>query len=208
MKIPLMRWIDRIVGIILIVPIWFLSLPFPKAKLEPKRILIIKLWAFGDSVVLLPAIRELRKRYPRARIEVLCRDRIKSVFLGIRGINEVRSAEFLSLLALLPRLRKYDVAVDAEPYLNISALLGWWLGKRRIGFSHGIRHLLYTDGVVFNDNQHMVKTYVDLMGPLGVTRVPGRLVPLAVSADDRKKADKFLRAVSYTHLTLPTIYSV
>ncbi|MEM4265835.1 MAG: glycosyltransferase family 9 protein, partial [Candidatus Woesearchaeota archaeon] len=45
----------------------------------------------------------------------------------------------------------------------------------------------------FNDNQHMVRTYIDLMGPLGVTHVPERLVPLAVSADDKKKAALFLK---------------
>ncbi|MEM4242686.1 MAG: glycosyltransferase family 9 protein [Candidatus Woesearchaeota archaeon] len=193
MSVKLFRWIDRIVGIILIIPIWLFSLPFPKARLEPRRILVIKLWAMGDSIVLLPAIRELRKKHPKARIDVLCKNSIRNVFLGIKDINEVKSGDFLGLLALLPKLRKYDVAVDTEPYLNISALLGWWLGKRRVGFSHGIRRLLYTDRVAFNDEQHMVKTYIDLMGPLGVTRIPDKLVPLSVSADDRKKADKFLR---------------
>ncbi len=199
MKVPLMRWIDRVVGTILIIPIWILSLPFPKAKLKTNNILIIKLWALGDSIVLLPAIKELRKKYPKAKIDVLCRNSIRPVFLGLKEINDVKSAEFLDLFSLLPKLRKYDVIVDTEPYLNESALIGWWVGKRRVGFSHGVRRLLYTDRVVFNDMQHMVKTYIDLMGPLGVTHVPDRLVPVAISAKDKKNADEFLKERGIKH---------
>jgi heptosyltransferase-2 len=193
MKIPLMRWIDRVVGIILIIPIWLVSLPFPKAKLETKRIMIIKLWALGDSVVLLPAIQEIRKKYPKAKIDVLCRDRVKTVFDGLKFIDEIKSAEPKGLLKLIPKLRSYDVVLDSEPYLNISALLGWWLGKRRIGFSHGVRKLLYTDRVVFNDKQHMVKTYIDLAGPLGITNVPDKLVPLEISRSDVKRVDELFK---------------
>jgi heptosyltransferase-2 len=193
MKIPLMRWIDRIVGTILIIPIWLISLPFPKAKLETKRILIIKLWALGDSIVLLPTIQEIRKKYPKSKIHVICRDRVKTVFEGLKFIDEVKSAEPKGLLKLIPKFRSYDVVLDSEPYLNISALLAWWLGKRRIGFSHGVRKLLYTDRVVFNDMQHMVKTYIDLAGPIGITKVPERLVTLVTSAKDEKKVDELFK---------------
>ena len=191
MRISLYRWIDRILGTVLVVIFWLFSLPFPKAKLETKRILIIKLWAIGESILTLPLIKAIKKKYPKARIDVLCRDRVKAVYTGNKDITEVRSAEFLDLLRL--KKRSYDVAIDCEPYLNISALYSWWLGKRRIGFSHGIRSLLYTSTVKYNDEQHITLTYLDQGMPLGVEDKPERLVPIVTSRKDEKKVDELFK---------------
>jgi heptosyltransferase-2 len=193
MNIPLLRWIDKIVGGVICIIIGLLSLPFPKAKLDPKRILIIKLWAMGEAVITLPLIRALRKKYPRANITVLCRNRVKDVYEGSKEIDRVQSAELFPLLGFLRYARKYDVVVDCEPYLKISALYAWWFGKRRLGFSHGARSLLYTDRVRYNDKQHAVLTYVDLAGPLGVEGKPDRLVPVATSRADEKKIDALFK---------------
>lgn len=191
--IPFFRWIDRIVGTLLIIPLWLFSLPFPKARLEPKRIIVIKLWAMGESIITLPLIHALKKRYPQATIDVLARDRVKAVFAGNSDVRGVLSAEPFSLLRLIFKLRSYDIAIDCEPYLNESALLAWWLAKRRIGFSHGIRSLLYTDRITYNDEQHIVLTYMDLGSLLGISGVPERLVPLATSRADEKRVDNLFK---------------
>ena len=193
MSIKLFRWVDRIIGTLLIIPIWLLSLLFPKAKLEPKRILIIKLWAMGESLLTLPLIQSIKKKYPKSTITVLCRDRVKAVYAGQRFIDHVKSAEPFHWLALIPKLRKYDIVFDCEPYLNISALLGWWLGRRRIGFSHGIRSLLYTDKIKYNDQQHITLTYMEMGAPIGVSGIPERLIPIVTSAADEKKVQSLFK---------------
>ena len=192
MNIPFLRWADRILGWILIPLLWALSLPFPKAKLEPRRILVIKLWAMGESIITLPMINAIKKKYPKAAITVLCRKRIKDVYTGQKGIS-VLVKEPWSWLAFLLVPRAYDIAIDCEPYLNISALLAWLLGKRRLGFSHGIRGLLYTNKTAYNDQQHITLTYMDLAKPLGVEGVPERLVPIATSRADEKRIDTLFK---------------
>lgn len=193
MSIKLLRWIDRILGAILIIPIWLVSLPFPKAKFQADRILIIKLWAMGESTLTLPLIQSISKKYPKAEIDVLCRKRVKDVYAGQKFISNVISAEPLHLFALIPKLRKYGIVIDCEPYLNISALFSWWLGRRRIGFSHKIRSLLYTDKIKYHDNQHIVLTYMDMGAPMSVSGVPERLVPIATNANDEKKVQSLFR---------------
>lgn len=192
MKVPVLRWIDKVVGGLLIILLWLLSLPFPKARLEPRRILVIKLWAMGESIVTLPMIHAIRRRYPGAKITVLCRKRVQDVYAGQKGIT-VLAREPLSWLAFLFVPRAYDIAIDCEPYLKISAILAWWLGRRRVGFSHGVRSLLYTDRVKYNDEQHAVLTYMDLAAPLDVRGTPKRLVPVATSRADERKVDALFR---------------
>jgi len=189
MKVPLFRWIDRILGPLLIVPVWLFSSLFPKARLEPKRILVLKLWAMGESILTLPLIHAIKKKYPKATITVLARDRVRAVYTGIKDIADVKSAEFFSLFTLLPLLRRYDLAIDCEPYLNMSALLAWWLAKRRIGFSHGIRNLLYTDKIAFDDQKHEALAYMDMAKPLSIEEQPRQLIPVTTSRADEKKVD-------------------
>jgi heptosyltransferase-2 len=193
MKIPVLRWIDRMLGYLLCVPLGILSLPFPKAKLEPKKILVIKLWAMGESILTLPMIRAIKKKYPHAQVDVLCTNRVKSVYAGNKDVHEVISKSISALAFKLFSRRTYDIAFDCEPYLNCSALLAWKLARRRIGFSHGVRSLLYTDKVVYNDQQHALLTYMDMVKPLGINETPERLVPVATTAADERKVDHLFK---------------
>lgn len=193
MKIPVLRWIDRILGYLLCIPIWLVSLPFPKAKLEPKRILVIKLWAMGESIITLPMIRAIKKKYPKATIDVLCTPRVKAVYAGNKDIHEIISKSIPALVFQMFSRRRYDIAFDCEPYLNCSALLAWKLARRRIGFSHGVRSLLYTDRIAYNDRQHITLTYLDMAAPLGVAEKPERLIPVATTAADEKKVDTLFK---------------
>ncbi|OGS34541.1 MAG: hypothetical protein A2293_10525, partial [Elusimicrobia bacterium RIFOXYB2_FULL_49_7] len=71
---------DRYAGIPLI---WFLGLFTGHGKAFPeefKSILVIKLSAIGDTVLLIPALRALRKRYPSARITAVCTGINKNIF--------------------------------------------------------------------------------------------------------------------------------
>jgi len=193
MNIPFIRWLDRLLGWLFCPLIWLLSLPFPKKPLQPRRILVIKLWAMGEAVITLPMIRAIKKKYPRAMIDVLCTPRVKDIYTGNKDITFVISKSIPALLLQMFSGRKYDIVIDCEPYLNASAFLAWKLGRRRLGFSHGIRSVLYTDRTKYNDEQHIVHTYIDLVGPLGITEKPERLVPVATSKADEKKINALFK---------------
>jgi heptosyltransferase-2 len=193
MKIPLLRWADRLLGWFILLPVGLVTLLFPKKKLETKRILVIKLWAMGESILTLPLIRAIKKKYPKAVIDVLCHSRVKDVYTGSKDIANVRATGIFGLMGLMFSKRTYDIAIDCEPYLNCSSLLAWKLARRRIGFKHGIRSLLYTDRVRYNDEQHITLTYLDMGAPLGIEDKPERLIPIATSRKDEKRVDELFK---------------
>lgn len=187
--IPLFRLIDKLVGSILCLPLRFVRLP--QKQSIPAKILVIKLWAVGESILTLPMIAELKKHYPNSKISVLCRNRNKAAYK--RKVNDVFLFETHELLKLLVKYNTFNLVIDCEPYLNVSALLGWWFGKKMIGFTHGIRSGLYTNTILYNDKQHAAQTYADMLSPLGISFKPSKLEPLAYSKIDEKRAENVLR---------------
>lgn len=162
-------------------------LPKPSEFPEPKKILVVRLWTIGESILIMPMIRLLKEKYPDARIDVLVA-RSREIFEMNKDVNIVKFG-FMNLF----RFREYDLAIDTEPFLNLSAIMSFYMAKRRIGFSHGARAQLYTDVVDFNDQQHEVKTFVDLIRVLRDFEYPKRLVKLEVEADEKRIAEKYLR---------------
>src|SRR3989344_8895594 len=53
------------------------------------RILIVQLWGIGETVLTLPAVSALRKKFPDAEINVLATSRNKDVFFNNKNINKV-----------------------------------------------------------------------------------------------------------------------
>lgn len=192
MNIKLIRIFDKYVLSIICIGLGiFTKLGF-KRKIKNDKILIIKLWALGDSVVLLPSIKAIREKYSNAKIDVLCHKRNKDVFSGNKYVDEV--IEF-NIFSIFKMFRKYDICIDTEPYLNASAIIAFWTAKFRIGFSHGIRSFSYNKRILFNKKQHMVKNYIDMINMLEI-KVDinlNKLVKLNYSQNDKKKIDELLR---------------
>jgi len=194
MSFELERFIDRGIGNALC---FALGLPLkllPKSKIkEPKRILIVKLWALGESVLTLPLIKALHAAYPDAQIDVLVRKRNYAVYKDIPFINQIHLLEKNNLFSVLKLFKKYDWSFDCEPYLRISALLSLHCAKRRFGFSHTFRSWLYTDKVDFNDQQHEVLTFLDLAKSAGIYYNPEKLEKLPYSDKDKEKVESVLK---------------
>jgi heptosyltransferase II len=165
--VKLQRFIDRFFGFFL-VSFLFLFRIFDRKPTQKRRFLIIKLWAIGDSILTLPMIRGIRENFRDATVDVLTRNRVMDLYSSYpvdRLFNLDNKKDFQKLLRLW---RSYDVVIDGEPYLNISAVLAFFLGKERIGFSRQGRSKLYTQTVGFRKDQHMVQNYLDMLNVTGV----------------------------------------
>ncbi len=185
--VKLYRAIDRYVGNLLCLVLSIFS--WKLRQTEVKNILVIRLWTIGESILTLPTIHALRKKFPKAKISVLVTKRSKSIFVGNRDVDEI-----IDLGTSNMRLfRKFDLAIDTEPYFRMSSLLAFYLAKKRIGFSHGLRSLMYTDKVRFNDKQHAVLTFLDLSKVVGAYYVPNKLIKLHVSDKNKKTAADYLK---------------
>ena len=160
------------------------------------KILIVQLWGIGETILALPTIEALRKRFPKVEINVLATSRNKDIFFGNKNINNIISIKlnpFSALNFILKNIKKYDLIIDMEEYLNVSAIISFFSGKRVIGYSHNARAKLYTDKIKYNDRQHAAQTFLDLIRALDVAYEISKLPSLNFSKNDKNFVDRFLK---------------
>ncbi len=165
-------------------------------KSDPRKILVIQLWGVGESILTLPSFEALREKYPGSSIGLLATKRNKDVYLGNKNIDRIillKQNPFSIALFILKNFRKYDLVIDMEEYLNVSAIISFFAGKFRVGYSHDKRSKLYSVKVNYNDKQHVVQTYLDLARALGIGYDTDRLPNLFYSKKDKIAVDNFLK---------------
>lgn len=195
-SVNLIKFLDKYIGSSLCLLLSISRLFRHKKTNKYNKILLIQLWGIGETILTLPAIEALRKQYKRSNIDILVTERNRKVCYENKFINNVKVLKlnpFSIKLFILKNLRKYDLVIDMEEYLNISAIIAFYTGKERIGYSHGIRSKLYTETVDYNDRQHVVYTFLDLLKPLGIKKTVNSLPKLNYSINDKKNIDNLLK---------------
>tara|TARA_B100001971_G_scaffold159086_1_gene148939 strand:- start:478 stop:1608 length:1131 start_codon:yes stop_codon:yes gene_type:complete len=194
-SVNLIKFLDRYIGFLSCL-ILSLNKLFPKKNIETKSILLIQLWGLGESILTLPAIKTLREKYPKSKIDILVTDRNKDIYFNNKNLDNIRVISlnpFAIKWFMSKNFRTYDLVIDMEEYLNISSIIAFSLGKNRIGYAHGVRSLLYTKTVPYNDKQHVVYTFLDLLKPLGIKKTVDKLPQLNYSRIDKKNVDRLLK---------------
>jgi ADP-heptose:LPS heptosyltransferase len=173
---------------------------------RPRAFLAIKMVGLGDTVLMLTPLRALRKRFPGATICVLATP-LSSGILATQGLDEVVVYDALSplkailgfgRLVRLLRSRKFDCVIDFEQHFLLSAVMSFLAGApMRIGFhfQRGLRRLMFTHPVVLDPEQHMVDSFMSLLGPLGLTALPVEtLEGIETSPEIEARVASWLRA--------------
>ncbi|SRR3989338_5513187 len=175
-----LRLVDKVVGK------FFYLAAYPLVKILPKSrsggVLAIKLWALGDSIATLPALKALKEKNPQEKLTVLCTKNNALVY-ELSGIpDEVVVLDYrnpLSVARVLARLLKgFSLCVDFEPYSYFSSFLcGMTRAPLRTGFSN--RGLLYTNHIA-PEKIHIAANYMRLAGGGHYALVPLRVTENAV----------------------------
>ena len=103
---------------------------------EPGRILVLAPNWLGDAVMALPAIADVRRHFPRARIIAAARRRLPACSQMVPAVDEVVELRWNGTL-LRPGARRDDaarlraVAADAAILLPNSFAAAGWSGARR-----------------------------------------------------------------------------
>lgn len=189
--VGIQRIIDKYAGYIIVLILSFFRI-FDKQRTGRRKFLVIKLWAIGDSILTLSLIKGIRESFKDTTIDVLLRTRVKDVYECFPVDRIYNLDSFSDLLKLVRMHRYYDVIFDCEPYLNLSAILAFYLGKERIGFSRQFRSRLYTKITGFRKEQHMVQNYLDMLRILGKQYDTLELEKLSVSGKNKIKVDDFI----------------
>ncbi len=170
---------------------------FRRPKENPKKILIIKLSAMGDTVLLEPVVRGIRAKYKKAWIQAISTDINKSIWENMEEIDEVFNLKIsglanpIYLLKLLIELKNssFDIVFNFDQWLRISGLLtAFSFARIRIGFKSRGQYNSFTFNkkVLLDDKIHEIENFARLAEKAGVEI--GSLKPeFKVSAKYSKK---------------------
>lgn len=189
----LLKSIDQIIGSPICAALRLITLRRKQPPADPKKILLIKLWAIGDTITMLPLAQRIKQEYPQAKIDILCRHQNYRIAAASGLFRKTLLFEPEELLNIIGSAQEYDIVFDGEPFLRLSAMIGAWMGRFRIGFSHDIRKMTYHRMSQHRKDRHMVENYLHMLDPLGIQWTkPESLVKLQTAPQDRSLAEAML----------------
>lgn len=173
-----------------------------------RSILVIEPWHVGDVVLATPILRELRRRYPEAKISILAKPHARELLEGSGLVDDVipfdlpwtaqrnklrRSLSSLRAIGSLVRTlkaRRFDLTVDSRMDIRSNLLAAMSGARYRIGYDIGgggwlLTHALPSD----RDNSHKVDDWLALLDLLPDSPPTERSRPtLVVTEQERKRA--------------------
>ena len=182
----------------------------------PVRILAIKLYGLGNIAMILPVLAALRRVYPDVRLEFLSLEENRSLLERSGLVDRVLSVKAQGYLGLAfdlirvflgIRRARYDLVLDFEQFIKLSAVITYLTGaERRIGFNTDgqRRGALYTTRVVYRDGDHMSQVFMRLLHPLGIEPAD---VPLQLRIEEAevRAVDGFLAEGGFSSEGRPLI---
>ncbi len=208
MPVKLLRQIDKyFIGFLISIFFWLkYFFVWKKDKLikNPKKILVIRVWALWSSLLTFPMVKQLIDSYGEwVQYDLLASTRNIWVFKN-QGYfkNMYNLFNIKHLFKLICSFKKYDIVIDTEEYFMISAFMSLWLGKINCGFTNiKVRWLAYNNWIIYNDKQHSCLTCLDLIKAIWIDyKIPKSLEPLTYKESDKTKVDEFLKWLKYSKL--------
>jgi heptosyltransferase II len=144
----------------------------PAGPAQP-RILVVRTRFVGDTVLAIPFLRNLRRHFPSARIDVLVEKGAGSVLADCPYKDELivapASPQSRGMIAGLRanaawlRARRYDRAYVLKR--SVSSLLPVWLAgiRHRVGFAEQGGGMLLSRAVRIREHRHEVEVFLDLL---------------------------------------------
>ena len=193
------RQFDKYVGIPVIILLAILTKRKKRLPIENiKKILIIKLAAIGDSILLIPTLRTLKNTFPDAEITFVCSQINISVIKKIPYVNKIIDCNVHSFLKnpflfikFIKDLRKekYELIIDVGQWERINAIMTMLANADySIGFKteKQFKHFGYDSVVPHLRNKHELENFLDLLVPIGIN-----------ITDEDKKLEYFLNKEDY-----------
>lgn len=195
------------------------------------KILVVKLTSMGDVLHLLPALSDLLRKIPDARIDWMIEDSFSEIptwhpavdrVLPVstrrwRRLTKQNVREFWSFLKLL-RAQRYDVVIDAQGLMKsaaLSRLARLNRGGKRIGFSadcikEKLAARFYRTRISIDREQHAIDRLRQLFAlgfdyplPAGKPDYGMRLAAPAVGSADRGDTIMFFHGTTWDSKHLP-----
>jgi heptosyltransferase-2 len=171
------------------------------------NILVLRYRFIGDTILTVPFLRNLRRAFPEARIDLVVAPYSSDVLIGTPYVDEFivydpptihadsrgRHRTLASKIRFIADLRKrrYDKAYVLKRSLSSAAIAFLSGARERIGFDTEARGILLTKRVPYRKDRHEVQNFLEVLRADGVPVVDDHLEAW-LSKDEIAFADRFL----------------
>jgi len=200
------KFLDYYCGTLILWMLWLLG--FKKKNAIPaniNRVVVIKLAAMGDTLLLIPLLRSLKHQYPNGKL-LFVGSPINEELLGLypHYIDQILSINVSKIafdpcyfLRIVHQLRAFhaDLVIDGEQWSFISSILSAISGASiTIGFKipKRFRHILYSSPVERQRSVHEIDNFIRLLS-IGLDIETERKLELPVSDKACAEAKEILR---------------
>ena len=177
---------------------------------DVSRILVIRYGRLGDLVLLIPALRALRRRFPAAHISALADQRYAAVLEMCSAVDRVIASDRIGMrdspwwsgaldaLRSAHGLRKarYDLVIDFHGFRETNLLAWYSRASWRIGLKRNepsyLPFCFNLDPVPEDQNLHVADRFDSLVETLGVSP-EARNIRLEVPSENQNMAERCLR---------------
>jgi len=131
-----------------------------------RSILFIRPGGIGDAVLLTPAIKAIKKKYPEANIDVLAEKRNSGAFSFCPEIRNVYLYDRPKELWKAIR-NGYEVVIDTEQWHRMSAVVARLIKALVIiGYATNERRKLFTHQIPYSHDDYEVESFIHLVEPI------------------------------------------
>ena len=173
------------------------KLPSADARVEPQRILLLRIERIGDLVMALPAIRDVRSLAPSAQIDLVVGSWNESLARSVPSVDRVytidarwlaREGDGRGLTRLVRevrtwRERHYDLGINFEPDVRSNLLLAAAGAARTAGYRSGGGGPVLDLALDYDTRAHTTTNAQRLVSEVFGRKVPGSARPLLTIPD-------------------------
>lgn len=164
-KIEGLKRFDGIFGRLACSAAKLIAAPRKYEDTDSPRILVIRPGGIGDAVLLFPALKELKKRYPECVIDILAEKRNSGIFSLCPYINSVICYDDKPPSGIFSAIRgKYDIVIDTEQWHRLTAAVSYLTGAPvRAGFQTNERSGLYSHPAPYSQSDYEARSFLNLV---------------------------------------------
>lgn len=164
-----------------------------------EKIIIIDLLYLGDLLFATPFIRNLRKNYPQARIDMVVNANFSEIMEGNPYLDHIypynKGWSFLQSRQFARGLSKnnYDLGINLHGNWRTALLLKIINPAYSIGYGSRGRGIFLNREIKQTEGKHMVEAYLeDFSAVLGFTEIDDRGMEIGVNEEAEKRMRNFL----------------
>jgi len=176
------------------------SLPGQTSGPRLEKILVVQTSFLGDVILTTPLLAEIRRRFPKSELTVLCTPRARSLLEGNPDIDRIITDDkkgvekgWRGLLRKAREIRGHGFTMAISPHKSFRTACLLYLASIpcRIGFRQSAGWFLYHYRVRRDSQLHDVERNLSLLGPLGGhTEESETTLRVEVSQSSRKEVER------------------